>query len=114
MARPKKDFDFVICERIKEARISANITQKEIASVLNVPLQTYKNWEQKRNIPNNAILAEIAVVCGVNIKWLMNADSKDVEKNMEYKTGCKIEIKTLADYTTDELLEEIKRRIEAP
>ena len=115
MARPSKNKDYIICERIKEARINAGLTQKQIADQLNIPLQTYKNWEQKRNIPNNATLVEIAVVLGVNIKWLMNADEKDIEKYMDYKTAndYKIEIKTLADYTTDELLAEIKRRFEA-
>ena len=115
MARPKKSFDFTICERVKESREKAGLTQRDVANALNIPLQTYKNWEQKRNIPDDERLVELAGIFGVNIRWLMNIEDAEIGKHIQEKITAdgKIEIKKLSDYTIDELLAEIKRRFEA-
>lgn len=78
MPRPKKEKDYVICERIKTSRENANLTQKDMADKLNIPLQTYKNWEQKRNIPDDQTLMKIAEMCAVDFLWLKNLDVKSI------------------------------------
>ena len=78
MARPKTNKDYVICDRIKEARKNAGLTQKELAEKLGIPLQTYKNWEQKRNIPKQTDVKEIAIICDVDMSWLMHIDIESI------------------------------------
>lgn len=36
---------------IKEARISAEMTQEELSKTLEIPLDTIKNWESGRRVP---------------------------------------------------------------
>ena len=36
---------------IKEARISAGMTQEELSKTLEIPLDTIKNWESGRRVP---------------------------------------------------------------
>lgn len=78
MARPTKNKDYTICERIKEARTNAGLTQQQLADQLNIPLQTYKNWEQKRNIPKQGDLKEIGRICNVDATWLMHIDAASI------------------------------------
>jgi len=46
-------------------RESAGMSQKELAELINTPLQTYKSWEQKkRSIPGIVRVAVMAVLFG--------------------------------------------------
>ncbi|HET9377178.1 MAG TPA: helix-turn-helix domain-containing protein [Chthoniobacterales bacterium] len=38
-------------KKLKSWRTAKGLTQKQAAERLNVPLSTYRNWEQKRNQP---------------------------------------------------------------
>ncbi len=127
MARPKKEKDYVICERIKEARTNAGFTQNEMATKLGIPLQTYKNWEQKRNIPGQNDLINISRICDVDTSWIMHIDAasiiEDTKKILqritpysstcirplgikeEAKMKCIIEALTMCGYRYDEILD---------
>lgn len=78
MARKKKIKDYIICERIKEARTHAGLSQKEMSYKLNIPLQTYKNWEQKRNIPDQTNIKKIAAICDTDPTWIMHIDIESI------------------------------------
>lgn len=84
---PIKQKDFIICERIKIAR-TGKFTQNELANNLDVSVQTVKNWEQKRNIPDDQTLKKISQLCDVDFLWLKNWDiasivqrSRDIVEN---------------------------------
>ena len=97
--RPKgnKAIDPIIGKRIRQARKQHNpsLTQEELAQYIGVSVTSVRNWEQGQFEPTHENIIEIAKICGVDIRWLKGVDERK-----------------LADYTTDELLAEIKRRIE--
>jgi DNA-binding transcriptional regulator YiaG len=37
--------------KIKEARIAANLTQKQLSEMLNIPLRTIESWESETRKP---------------------------------------------------------------
>lgn len=78
MARPKKTKDYIICERIKQVRTQAGLSQREMSDKLNIPLQTYKNWEQKRNIPDQTNIKKIAAICDADPTWIMHIDVESI------------------------------------
>lgn len=118
--RPPLVLDLEVCKRIKSARKSCRITQKELAELLDVSVQTVKNWEQGINGTDDATLKRIAGIFQVDFLWLKNVSNEtdkceerqphDVEMNDIQNGGASF----LRYYSTDQLLAELKRRIEAP
>lgn len=47
-------------ENIKEHRLKNNLTQKELAEILNVKPQTVSSWEVNRTEPNMGLLQALA------------------------------------------------------
>jgi transcriptional regulator with XRE-family HTH domain len=63
-------------ERFREARLSAGLTQKDVARVLDIRENDIRRWETDRNLPTSARLPEIAVILGVSIDHLFGIDGK--------------------------------------
>ena len=74
---PIKRKDFEISKRIKAAR-KDKFTQQSLADALGVSLQTIKNWEQERNLPDDEMLKKIAEMCNVDFLWIKNLDVKSI------------------------------------
>ncbi|MDE6606028.1 MAG: helix-turn-helix domain-containing protein [Clostridia bacterium] len=49
-AESKENFRFK--ENLRAIRLSKNLTQKEVASALSIPIGTYGNWEVGRTEPS--------------------------------------------------------------
>ncbi|MEO6547476.1 MAG: helix-turn-helix transcriptional regulator [Ferruginibacter sp.] len=62
-----------ICENIKQARISSDKTQDEMAALLKVSRSTYQNWERETE-PAVATLREIAQILNIPLGKLLNED----------------------------------------
>lgn len=58
-------------ERLKDARKKAGYTQSELSLILDVPLGTYRNWEQGKNAPNTKYMIELSKILRVTIDYLM-------------------------------------------
>lgn len=97
--RPALEIDKEVCGRIKAARKSAKMTQKQLADCLDVSVQSVKNWEQGIHGTDDSTLKKIAEICNVDFVWLRHTQPEDATKWM------------LWQFTTDELLAELKRRI---
>lgn len=77
---------------LKNIRKKSGLSQANAAKELNVPLGTYRNWEQCLNMPQqNEKLKQIADLFHVSIEALFGYDmvntgdiSKDVESEMRY------------------------------
>lgn len=50
---------FELKKAIQQARISKKISQKELASSMNVPVQTIVSYENGKAIPNNGFIAKL-------------------------------------------------------
>jgi len=64
--------------RLLEARVRAGFaSQSHAARELNLPQQTYGNYESGRSFPKEDILLKIAVTFGVSIDWLLGLDTPE-------------------------------------
>ncbi len=64
--------DMKFCANLKDVRKSCNMTQKQVASLLNVVESCYANWEQGRTEPNIDMLRKLGVIFNTSIDELIN------------------------------------------
>lgn len=64
--------DKKFCQNLKEARKSCYLTQKQVATLLNVVESCYANWEQGRTEPNIEMLRKLAEIFKISIDDLIN------------------------------------------
>lgn len=63
-------------ETIKNLRITHNLNQVQLASVLDVSKQTISNWENNNILPSIDMLIKIANYFGVSTDYLLELDSR--------------------------------------
>ena len=85
MARPAKDVNPIVAERIKFARENTYIdgkklTQSKLAELLFVSVQAVKNWEQGITSTDDDRLLDIARICNVDFLWLKGLDTETIIK----------------------------------
>lgn len=64
--------DKKFCCNLKDARKACRLTQKQVATALNVVESCYANWEQGRTEPNIEMLRKLGEILKVNIDDLIN------------------------------------------
>ena len=69
-------------DRLKELRISKNLSQEELSNILNVRKSSISNWETGKATPTFDMLTKIAQYFGVTIDYLLNFTQEDMD-NME-------------------------------
>jgi len=67
--------------KLKEARRSANLSQKQLAEKLNLSEKTISAYEMERAIPPVPTLEKIAKITGQPINFFMNGDEGKVTLN---------------------------------
>ena len=81
--------------RIRDLREDKDLSQEEIASLLNLGRRTYAYYEEgKRNIPND-VLVELAVfhktsvdyICGLGSSKTPHYTQADIQKNEAWKNA---------------------------
>ena len=60
------------CNNLKETRKACSLTQKQVATALNVVESCYANWEQGRTEPNIEMLRKLSEILKINIDDLIN------------------------------------------
>ena len=71
----------MFCDRLKELRINANLTQDELASKLSISRSAVAKWEQGRGIPNKESLQDICNLFNIDENNLFSYN--DLEKNIK-------------------------------
>lgn len=66
--------DKEFCQNLKEARKQCGLTQKQVASSLDVVESCYANWEQGRTEPNIDMLRRLGKLFSVSIDDLINGE----------------------------------------
>lgn len=66
--------DKKFCQNLKEVRKQCGLTQKQVASSLNVVESCYANWEQGRTEPNVDMLRKLGQLFSVSIDDLINGE----------------------------------------
>ena len=64
--------DKKFCYNLKEARKCSNLTQKQVATTLNVVESCYANWEQGRTEPNIEMLRKLCKIFKITVDELIN------------------------------------------
>ena len=64
--------DKKFCENLKSVRKDLSLTQKQIATKLNVVESCYANWEQGRTEPNITMLRKLSQILNISIDELIN------------------------------------------
>ena len=64
--------DKKFCCNLKDARKACHLTQKQVATALNVVESCYANWEQGRTEPNIEMLRKLGEILKVDIDDLIN------------------------------------------
>lgn len=58
------------CQRLKQGRINAHLSQEEAADRLNVSVRTYQKWEQGEAFPGSVeTLIRIATLFSMSLDW---------------------------------------------
>ncbi len=65
--------------RIREARLRAGLTQREVGELVGVKTHTVWCWESGRMKPTHEHLVELVAQCGVSAEWLLGEDSVEKE-----------------------------------
>ncbi len=60
-----------LAERLKELRAEKGLTQKQLASELNINAVTYLHYEKGQREPPLALLADIAAYYDVSVDYLL-------------------------------------------
>lgn len=68
-----------IGKKLKEKRVDANLTQKELSDILHVSRQTISSWEVGRTYPDLNVLLSISELYNVPLDDLVKEDSKLVD-----------------------------------
>lgn len=58
-------------ERIKQSRLGLGLSQRKLATFLNISFQTVQAWESGRAQPKGSRIAEVAEVLSVSVGWLL-------------------------------------------
>lgn len=69
-----------IGEKLKNSRMSAGMTQEQIADEINVSRQTISNWENGKSLPDIISLIKISDLFQMSLDDLLKGDSKIMNK----------------------------------
>lgn len=64
----------MFAQRLKELRLQANLTQKDIADQLNITQPTYQGWESGKRNPSGKTLEKLSLLFNVSIDYLLGKD----------------------------------------
>ena len=94
-------------KKLKELRLKANLTQKEIAEKLNITQQSYQKWESGKSKPTLSTLEMFSDFFGVSIEELLSDGTVRIESILN---ADKISYKNqlLSDETVDLIKKTIK------
>jgi putative transcription factor len=53
--------------KIQQARTSRKLTQKQLATQLNIPVTTISNYENGKEVPSRQVLSRISKILGVKL-----------------------------------------------
>ncbi len=62
---------------LKKLRREKNLTQEQLAEIMNVSPRTVSRWETGRNMPDIDVLIELSELYGIELRELLNGERKD-------------------------------------
>ena len=74
-----------IGDNLRKIRNKRNYSQKDVADLLNVELNTYANWENNVNSVKSDKLVELSKIFDVGIEKFFEESTRGIEIKQEYK-----------------------------
>ncbi len=68
--------------KIRELRVSKNLTQQQLADELHVTKQAISKWEKGKSIPDITSIELLSSFFGVSVDYLINDDVEEVKTKM--------------------------------
>ena len=91
---------------LKRLREAKGISQKKVAEELEMPYNTYRNYENDKNEPNNVMLVKLAIYFNVSADYLLDLDLENANNPPPVKDereAIKETLMQLDDKSLDEL-----------
>lgn len=96
--------------RLKNLRIENNLSQKELADILNVHKGSISNWEIDSRFPSEKVMYSICDFFNVSIDYLTGySDKRNVDIFYEIGKLINEDSKLLSSSDKDNILNELKR-----
>lgn len=80
--RAKDGADNVFPARLKMLRQELDLTQNEMAAIIDVPTRTYSNWEQGRSFPSVERLPHLAAFFDVTVDYLLGVNRETINHRL--------------------------------
>lgn len=74
-------------EKIAKARIEGNLTQDQLAELLNISRQTVSKWELGVSLPETGKLKRLSEVLEISIDYLLSDDESKIAVKLPIKQG---------------------------
>lgn len=74
-----------ISKRLRDLREDNDLTQKQLAAKLGVPLQRVSEWERNIHLPRLDVLCQLADIYGVSLDYLAGREPQRVIKKSPSK-----------------------------
>lgn len=85
-------------ERIKNARYSLGMSQREFARKLGIPISTYSNYENGNRTPSMSQLQKIASALNVSVPYLMGWEDTNHRLAKQYEDEKVQRLQRMADF----------------
>ncbi len=67
--------------RLTELRLKVNLSQKELAELVNVPIANIGFWERTNTPPSSKILPRLAEVLGASVEEVLTGNARQTRRN---------------------------------
>ena len=95
----------MIGAHLKRLREAKGISQKKVAEELEIPYNTYRNYENDKNEPNNVMLVKLAIYFNVSADYLLDLDLENANNPPPVKDEREVMKKVLTQLSDESLLE---------
>ena len=84
MARAKQYDSFMLHERIRNLRLSKNLTLQQVAEEFGTTKASVSNWENGKSNPDSKKIMALAAIFGVSVQYLLTGDAS-TESNLNFE-----------------------------
>ena len=100
-------------DKLREIRLAANVSQKQLADALYISQQAIAKWESNRSSPNPEMINKLADYFGVTADYLLDRNTPEAFQNNADLSPSEENIKVALfggdGEVTDEMWDEVKR-----
>ena len=101
-------------EFLKTLRKEKNLTQEDLADKMNVSRRTVSRWETGNNLPDLALLVELADFYGVDMREIFNGERKTETMDKDLKETMLMAATAVSPYCLESMFKRIVAILASP